>query len=145
VVARRASGGQVRLRGSRIDGVGTVMRFSRLGLARSFQTSALFARLSVLDNLRCALLWPHGHNDVFCALRLDQPCGCEHYRRDHLMQLPAMLQLEAQRDTLAEQLSYADQRALELGLALAGGAQVLLLDEPTAGMSRAQAEHFVHA
>jgi branched-chain amino acid transport system permease protein len=131
------SGGQIRLKGSRIDGLAPY-EISRLGLARSFQTSALFARLSVLDNLRCALLWSHGHNDVFWR-SLDSLADVS-TQADHLMQ---SLQLAAQRDTLAQHLNYADQRALELGLALAGGAQILLLDEPTAGMSRAQANHFV--
>jgi branched-chain amino acid transport system permease protein len=133
---QRASTGQVWLRGRSLAGL-TPFEIRRLGLSRSFQTSALFGRLTVQDNLRCALLWPSGYRYSLW------------HRLDHLPDLQAqtrellqLLQLEAQRDTLAEQLSYADQRALELGLALAGGAEVVLLDEPTAGMNRAQAEHF---
>ncbi len=131
------SGGQIRLRGARIDGLAPYV-ISRMGLARSFQTSALFARLSVLDNLRCALLWSRGYHYVFWRSLDGLPELTT--QADHLMQ---SLQLAAQRDTLAQHLNYSDQRALELGLALAGGAQILLLDEPTAGMSRAQANHFV--
>ena len=50
---------------------------------------------------------------------------------------------DAHRDTLAGELSYAEQRALDLGIALASGARTLLLDEPTAGMSRAQAARMI--
>lgn len=131
------SGGQIRWKGLRIDGLAPY-EISRMGLARSFQASALFTRLSVLDNLRCALLWSLGYNDVFWR-SLDGLAEVS-TQADQLMQ---SLQLGAQRDTLAQHLNYSDQRALELGLALAGGAQILLLDEPTAGMSRAQANHFV--
>ncbi len=133
-----ASSGQVWLRGQSLTGL-TPFEIRRLGLSRSFQTSALFGQLSVQDNLRCALLWPLGYR--YSLWR----------RLDHLpdvqaqtCQLLHLLQLDGQRDTSAAQLSYADQRALELGLALAGGAQVVLLDEPTAGMNRAQADHFAH-
>ena len=55
----------------------------------------------------------------------------------------ARLQLDHKRDVLAAHLSYAEQRALEIGLTIAGGAGVVLLDEPTAGMSRSETRHFV--
>jgi branched-chain amino acid transport system ATP-binding protein len=55
----------------------------------------------------------------------------------------AMLQLERRRDVLAMNLTYAEQRALEIGLTIAGGADVVLLDEPTAGMSQGETQRFV--
>jgi branched-chain amino acid transport system ATP-binding protein len=62
---------------------------------------------------------------------------------DRAEQLMAMLQLERRRDVLAMNLTYAEQRALEIGLTIAGGADVLLLDEPTAGMSQSETRRFV--
>ena len=54
-----------------------------------------------------------------------------------------MLRLERRRDVLAMNLTYAEQRALEIGLTIAGGADVVLLDEPTAGMSKSETRRFV--
>jgi len=54
-----------------------------------------------------------------------------------------MIKLEKKRDVLAMNLTYAEQRALEVGLTIAGGASVILLDEPTAGMSNAETHRFI--
>ena len=131
------SSGQIWFHGARVDGQSSV-QLQRLGLARSFQTSRLFGHLTVQDNLRCALLWTMGYRyDAWHAL------GSLADVQERVNAMLAMLQLIGQRDCLARELAYADQRALELGLALSSGAHTLLLDEPTAGMSRAQASHFV--
>jgi branched-chain amino acid transport system ATP-binding protein len=111
---------------------------NRLGLARSFQIISLFHRLSVFDNLRCALLWPLGYRYSFWHLlgrerRLDQAAE----------QWMERLGLMERRDMTAGALSYAEQRALEIGLTIAGGAEVILLDEPTAGMDRGEADRAV--
>jgi branched-chain amino acid transport system ATP-binding protein len=131
------SRGSIWLHGARIDGL-TPYQIQRRGLARSFQVSQLFARQSVEDNLRCALLGALGHCGVWWR-RL----GVRPDVQARLEQLLAELQLQACRATLAQQLTYAEQRALDLGLALASNAEVLLLDEPTAGMSRSESGHFV--
>lgn len=131
---QRCSAGQVWLHGRRIDGL-PPQRISQLGLARGFQHSSHFPRLSVLDNLLCALLWPLGYRQAFWR-RLSQA-------HDARAQAEAMLErvgLQARRDWPAGQLSYAEQRALELGMSFAGGAGVVLLDEPTAGMSREETQ-----
>jgi branched-chain amino acid transport system ATP-binding protein len=54
-----------------------------------------------------------------------------------------LIQLDGRRDELAANLSYAEQRALEIGITIAGGASVILLDEPTAGMSQSETARFV--
>ena len=54
-----------------------------------------------------------------------------------------MIRLTAKRDTLAMNLTYAEQRALEIGITIAGGSNVILLDEPTAGMSHSETSQFV--
>lgn len=131
------SSGEIWLHGQRIDGK-KPFEINRLGLARSFQISQLFTHLSVYENLRCALLWHHGVRYSFWNL-LENLTDAN----AQTTQLMQQLQLAQQRDTLAMNLSYADQRALELGMALASGAPVLLLDEPTAGMSRSESSRFM--
>ncbi|MDR3368367.1 ABC transporter ATP-binding protein [Rhodoferax sp.] len=129
--------GQIWLHGQRVDGK-KPFEINRLGLARSFQVSQLFPSLSVFDNLRCAMLWSQGLRYGFWRFLSDLT---DTNQRTHaLMQC---LQLDHRRDTPALHLSYAEQRALELGITLAGNASVLLLDEPTAGMSRSEALAFM--
>lgn len=55
----------------------------------------------------------------------------------------AMIKLDKKRDVLGMNLTYAEQRALEIGITIAGGAGVILLDEPTAGMSRSETTRFI--
>jgi len=129
--------GQILLDGARIDGA-PPHRINRRGLARSFQVSNLFTHLSVFENLRCAVLWSMGYRYAFWRFlsSLDDA-------NERAEQVMAMLQLERRRHVLAMNLTYAEQRALEIGLTIAGGAQVLLLDEPTAGMSKSETRRFV--
>lgn len=131
------SAGQVWLHGQRIDGLAP-FEINRRGLVRSFQISSLFPRLSVFDNLRCGRLW-HQVSGVHLFRRLSRL----HSANAHTEELLAQLHLAERRDVRAAELSYADQRALELGITLASGASVILLDEPTAGMSRTDAARFV--
>jgi len=107
-------------------------------LSRSFQISSLFANLSVFDNLRCGLLWQQG-----LRYTLFKRLSRLHQANERTEQLMEQVQLSSRRTTLAANLSYAEQRALELGITLASGAGVILLDEPTAGMSHTEATAFV--
>jgi branched-chain amino acid transport system ATP-binding protein len=131
------SAGQILLNGRRIDGL-PPHRISRLGLARSFQVSNLFTQLSVFENLRCAVLWSLGYRYAFW--RFLSGLRDANQRAEHVL---ALLRLESRRDVPALNLTYAEQRALEIGLTIAGGADVILLDEPTAGMSRSETRRFV--
>ena len=109
-----------------------------MGLSRSFQITSIFHRLSVFENLRCALLWSMGYRYSFWT-----PLWLQ---RDLTARTDAMLEdlnLTPRRDTAAGLLSYADQRALEIGMTIAGGASVILLDEPTAGMSNSETDNAV--
>jgi branched-chain amino acid transport system ATP-binding protein len=126
------SAGEIRLKGERIDGLAPYA-IHRQGLARSFQVTHLFARLSVYENLRCAVLWHAGYRYSFWH-RIGG-LGDVRLRTEEVMQ---RIGLAARRDTPAGVLSYAEQRALEIGVTIAGGADVVLLDEPTAGMSRTE-------
>ena len=131
------SSGQVWLGRQRIDGK-PAFEINRLGLSRSFQISSLFANLSVFDNLRCGLLWQQG-----LRYTLFKRLSRLHQANARTEQLMEQVQLSSRRTTLAANLSYAEQRALELGITLASGAGVILLDEPTAGMSHTEASAFV--
>ncbi len=129
--------GTIHLDGRSIAGL-SPYRVHRLGLARSFQVTSLFPRLSVFDNLRCATLYPLGYRYSF----LRRLSGLE-AARQRSETLLARLGLAARRDMPASALSYAEQRALEIGVTVAGDARLILLDEPTAGMSRAESEQAV--
>ena len=131
------SSGEIRLNGARIDGL-PPYEINRRGLARSFQVSNLFSRLSVFENIRCALLWSLGHRYAFWKFLADL-----HDANDRAEQIVEMIGLDKRRDHLATNLTYAEQRALEIGITIAGGSNVVLLDEPTAGMSKSETKRFI--
>ena len=129
--------GRILLGGQSIAGK-TPFEINRMGLSRSFQVSNLFTRLSVFENLRCAVLWSQGHKYAFWKFLADLKDVTA--RVDQVLE---MIKLDRRRDVLAMNLTYAEQRALEIGITIAGGAQVILLDEPTAGMSKSETKRFV--
>jgi branched-chain amino acid transport system ATP-binding protein len=133
-----SSSGDILLHGQKIDGL-TPYQINRRGLARSFQVSNLFNRLSVFENLRCAVLWSLGYKYAFWKFLAGARDANE--RAEEVL---AMIKLTGRRDVLATHLTYAEQRALEIGITIAGGASVILLDEPTAGMSRSETARFVN-
>ena len=92
----------------------------------------------MFENLRCGLLWSMGYRYAFWKFLADLKDA-----NARAEQLLAMIRLEKKRDTLAMNLTYAEQRALEIGITIAGGAEVVLLDEPTAGMSKSETTRFV--
>lgn len=111
---------------------------NRRGLSRSFQVTNIFHNMSVYENLRCATLWALGHRYVFWRSIAGLRDVSE--RSEEILDL---IGLGAVRNSPAGLLSYADQRALEIGVTIAGGAKVILLDEPTAGMSAHETERAV--
>ena len=131
------SSGEILLNGQRIDGL-KPYEINRQGLSRSFQITNIFPKLSVFENLRCGVLWSLGYRYTF--LRFLAGLDDANQRAEQLMR---SIHLERKRDTLAVNLTYAEQRALEIGITNAGGADVILLDEPTAGMSRSETRHFI--
>ena len=113
-------------------------QINRRGLSRSFQVSNVFANMSVWENIRCALLWATGHRYAFWKNIDSLP-----EVRERTAQILQDIDLVSRRDLPAGLLAYAEQRTLEIGITIAGGADVILLDEPTAGMSRAETERAV--
>lgn len=130
--------GDVILNGQRINGMAPY-EINRRGLSRSFQITNIFPKLSVFENLRCSVLWSMGYKYTF--LRFLSNLDDANERAKELME---MIKLDKKRDTLAMNLTYAEQRALEIGITIAGGANVILLDEPTAGMSKSETTRFIH-
>ena len=131
------SSGDVLLNGHRINGK-RAFEINRLGLSRSFQITNIFPKLSVFENLRCGVLWSLGYKYTF--LKFLKNLGDANERANALMK---MIRLDHKRDVLAVNLTYAEQRALEIGVTIAGGASVILLDEPTAGMSKSETARFI--
>ncbi len=130
--------GEVLLNGSRIDGL-KPFEINRMGLSRSFQITNIFPKLSVFENLRCGVLWSLGYKYTFFKFLADLDDA-----NDRAEELMSMIKLDKKRDVLAINLTYAEQRALEIGITIAGGANVILLDEPTAGMSRSETSRFIN-
>jgi branched-chain amino acid transport system ATP-binding protein len=133
----RPTKGSIRLNGEEIAGA-PPYRVNRRGLSRSFQVTNIFPRLSVFENIRCSVLWSLGYKYNFWR-RTDKLADANERTEETLEQI----RMTARRDTPAGVLTYAEQRALEIGITIAGGANVILLDEPTAGMSRSEADHAV--
>jgi branched-chain amino acid transport system ATP-binding protein len=132
-----ATSGDILLKGQRVNGK-KPFEINRMGLSRSFQITNIFPKLSVFENIRCGLLWSMGHKYAFWKFLAD--LEETNKRADELME---MIRLDKKRDVLAINLTYAEQRALEIGITIAGGAEVILLDEPTAGMSKSETKRFI--
>ena len=129
--------GSIRLHGEEVAGW-RPYRISRRGLSRSFQVTNIFPRLTVFENVRCGALWSLGHKYNFW--RSVEKLRDANERAERTLE---QIHLTARRDTPAGVLTYAEQRALEIGITIAGGADVILLDEPTSGMSRSETEQVV--
>ncbi len=128
----RPSAGRIRLLGQDVTRLPTHRR-AQLGLARTFQITTLFPRLTVLDSV---LLAVQGLDPV--RFTLHRPREAYGHLRERAESLLAEWGLADRRHAVTGRLSYGEQRQVELILALAGAPKVLLLDEPTAGLSPAE-------
>jgi branched-chain amino acid transport system ATP-binding protein len=129
--------GKILLKGEDISGL-PPYTVTRRGLSRSFQVTNIFPRLSVWENVRCAVLWSLGYKYAFW-----RGINALADVRDRTERILTEINLIDRRRLQAGVLTYAEQRALEIGITIAGGAEIILLDEPSAGMSVAEAEHAV--
>ena len=111
---------------------------NRKGLARSFQVTNIFPRMTVAENIRCGMLWAKNYKySIFKIV------NNENKLNNATKNILSELNLEHCANIPAGLLSYADQRALEIGITIASGADTILLDEPTAGMSHSETERAV--
>jgi branched-chain amino acid transport system ATP-binding protein len=123
----RPDTGSVKLDGRDITGIAP-HRICGMGIGRSFQRTNIFAKLTVFENLQAAYIVHRGRGLNFWS-------RANALYRDETEALLASIGLQGQENTIAGTLSYGNQKQLELGLALASDPALLLLDEPTAGMS----------
>ena len=126
------SAGKILLHGEDITGL-KPFEINRKGLSRSFQVTNIFHNLSVYENIRCGELWAAGYRYSFWH----RVGGLKDVQR-RAEEIMEKIGLARRRDVPAGTLTYAEQRALEIGVTIAGGSNVILLDEPTAGMSRTE-------
>ena len=131
------STGSIRLKGEDVTRL-KPFEINRRGLSRSFQVTNIFPRLNVWENVRCAVLWSMGYRHSFW-----QDIDALPDVRERTESVLQQINLLDRRSIPAGVLAYAEQRALEIGITIASGAEIILLDEPTAGMSRSEAEHAV--
>ncbi|HEY2870466.1 MAG TPA: ABC transporter ATP-binding protein [Reyranella sp.] len=129
--------GTIEVNGRSIAGLAP-HQINRLGLSRSFQVTSIFPRMTVFENIRCGLLWARGYRYAFWRL-----LGAEKALNEEADRMLERLGLRDRRHLPAGMLSYAEQRALEIGITVAGGADIILLDEPTSGMSHSETEQAV--
>src|SRR5665647_2538971 len=113
------SSGEVLLGGQLLNGK-KPFEINRMGLSRSFQITNIFPKLSVFENLRCGVLWSLGYKYTFLKFLADLDDANE--RAEQLLD---MIKLHRKRDVLAINLTYAEQRALEIGITIAGGAHAV--------------------
>ena len=136
ITARFApTAGSVKLHGENLAGL-EPFQINRKGLSRSFQITNIFPAMTVFENIRCALLWSQGYKYSFWNLVSRSRALTEGAEA-----ILDQINLLERRNLPAGTLSYAEQRALEIGITIAGGANVIMLDEPTAGMSNTETDY----
>jgi len=121
--------GEITLCGRRIDGK-PPQDINRLGLARSFQITNIFPRLTAFENVRLAVIRAHRSQYNFWSF-IDRASRI----LEHTERLLEQIRLERRASAIAGEMTYSEQRSLEIALALASDPKVILLDEPMAGMS----------
>lgn len=129
--------GSVHLHGKDVSGM-KPYQINRMGLSRSFQITNIFHNMTVFENVRCGLLWAMGYRYSFWHFVNKQRALTE--RTDEILE---QINLSQHRNLVAGNLAYADQRALEIGITIAGGADIIMLDEPCAGMSHSETDLIV--
>ncbi|MDQ2091852.1 ABC transporter ATP-binding protein [Marimonas arenosa] len=129
--------GSVHLHGQDVSGK-KPFEINRMGLSRSFQITNIFHNMTVFENVRCGLLWSMGYKYSFWHMVNGQRHLTE--KADEILE---QINLTSRRNVVAGALAYAEQRALEIGITIAGGADIIMLDEPCAGMSHSETDLIV--
>lgn len=129
------SSGEIVFDGAQIQGKAP-QEINRLGLSRSFQITNIFPKLTVFENLRLAVMRSHGLQYTFWKF-IDSAVRVRE-QTEHLLE---RVRLQSRAWMMAAELSYSEQRSLEIAMTLASDPQVILLDEPMAGMSNEETDY----
>jgi branched-chain amino acid transport system ATP-binding protein len=138
----RPSAGSIRVEGRDITG-SSAYRVARLGIARTFQNIRLFGDLPVIDNVKAGLQSDAPRSLLGTLLSTPAFRKQEDELTARAMELRALFGLDQHRDRLARHLPYGDQRRLEIARAVATRPQILLLDEPNAGMNPVESQELL--
>ena len=131
------SGGQILFHDRDITNL-TAHRVSRLGIGRSYQRTNIFPELTCWQNC-----WLAGQSREPSSLRFFRPANTARAVRDRVERALKAVGLEVETDAQASSMSYGEQRQLEIAMLLAMEPEVLLLDEPLAGMGKDESEMVV--
>ena len=129
--------GQIIMNGTDVT-LKNAQEISRMGLSRSFQITNIFPKMTVRENIRCSLLWHYGYKYSFFH-RISSLKDVNN-KTDQLLE---QVNLTSKSDLEANLLTYAEQRALEIGITISSDPSIILLDEPTAGMSKIETSQTV--
>ncbi|MCF8142868.1 MAG: ABC transporter ATP-binding protein [Deltaproteobacteria bacterium] len=133
----KPTSGSIKFKGEEIARL-RPFEINRKGLSRSFQITNIFREMSVFENIRCSLLWVLGEKYAFW-----KTVNSLKHVRDRAEQILEQIGMTERRNIIAGTLSYAEQRLLEIGITIGSGAEVILLDEPTAGLSRQETTEMI--
>ena len=131
----KPTAGEIVFDGKKIGGMDP-QRINRLGLARSFQITNIFPKLSVFENIRLAVMQSHGLQYNFWTL-IERHAKL----REQTERLLELVRLEQKTSSIAGEMAYSTQRSLEIAMTLASDPKVILLDEPMAGMSQEETSY----
>ncbi|NLY31029.1 MAG: ABC transporter ATP-binding protein [Firmicutes bacterium] len=131
--------GEILLSGKRVDGLHPY-EITRMGMARTFQNIRLFKQLTVYDNIRISFHNQSKYNLAAAVFRLPRFAKEEREILEKTEELLEIFGLYEHRNEIASSLPYGEQRQLEIARALATNPQILLLDEPAAGMNPQETE-----
>jgi len=126
----RPTAGEIVFNGQDIGGL-SAQAINHLGLSRSFQITNIFPRLTAFENMRLAVMRPHNVQYTFWRF-IDRNLRI----REQTERLLELVRLQSRASTIAGEMSYSEQRSLEIAMTLASDPKLILLDEPMAGMSQ---------
>jgi len=138
----RADSGDYFFEGNRITG-SPPYRVTRMGIARTFQIIRIFPGLSVLDNIMLGCMGLKGDNIVYAILKTRKAIGQFYSAKKEAFQILEFLELPDFANEYAKNLSYGQQKLVEIGRVLASDPQVVLLDEPMAGLSMTMVDRMI--
>ena len=128
--------------GKKITGLAPY-RITRMGMARTFQLIRVFPKISVLDNILLGCLGLKGDNILYAILKTKKAMSQFSQAKEFAMDILETVGLPNFADQLANDLSYGQQKLVEIGRVLASKPQVLLLDEPMAGLSMTMIDQMI--